>query len=226
MSRLLVVEDDENLRLTLLDNLELEGFDVQVAATVAEAEVLIGEVDLCILDIMLPDGNGYDFCQWVRNRDLNVLILMLTARTLDRDIDSGFESGADDYLVKPYRMRELLLRIKALLRRRAMPLSQQANTQINGFDICWPARQVNHQGNSVHLTKTEFDLLQYLYDNLDTVKSRDDILNAVWGESVYVDNRTVDNFVAGIKKHLNLKQGQPFYIRSVRGVGYCLQSKQ
>lgn len=225
LSHILVVEDDENLRLTLVDNLEMEGYSLRSAATIAEAKSLIEGADLCLLDIMLPDGDGYQFCQWVRAQNHSTLILMLTARTLDRDLDEGFESGADDYLGKPYRMKELLLRVQALLRRATKTPGDKPDNniaRINGFKVNWQARLVaNPDGQPVHLTKKEFDILQFLYENIDQVQSRDDILNQVWGENSYVDNRTVDNFVANIKRLLDLKAGE-FQIRSVRGVGYCL----
>ncbi len=115
--KILIVEDEENLRLTLADNIELEGYHVAACDTVASAKKLVGDADLCVLDLMLPDGDGYDFCRWARAHYPTLRVLMLTARTLDRDIDTGFEVGADDYLSKPYRMKELLLRVKALLRR-------------------------------------------------------------------------------------------------------------
>jgi len=120
MTKLLIVEDDENLRITLADNLELENYQVLVAQDLAEAkEVLVKEsVDLIILDIMLPDGDGYTFAKELRGSYPHTFILMLTARTLEQDVLDGFESGADDYVSKPYRMKELLMRIKALLRRK------------------------------------------------------------------------------------------------------------
>jgi len=222
MNTILVVEDDENLRLTLSDNLLLENYEVHVAATLEEAKTIIHKVDLCILDIMLPDGNGYDFCRWVRTQKIEVLILILTARTLESDLDIGFESGADDYLGKPYRMRELLLRVKALLRRKQPPSKCEDSILMNTYSVNWSARQVKKNEQPIHLTKTEFDLLRFFYDHLNSAKSRNDILDAVWGENVYVDMRTVDNFVANLKKQLNLKPGEEYFIRSVRGIGYCL----
>lgn len=225
MNSILIVEDDENLRLTLLDNLEMEGYQVEAVSTLIEAKKEVSHTDLCVLDIMLPDGDGYEFCQWIRENKLSVLVLMLTARTLDRDVDFGFEAGADDYLSKPYRMKELLLRVKALLRRKNNYDNVGDILDINGYRVFLRERRVEKADQSIHLTKKEFDILSFLLQNINTVLSRDDILNHVWGENVYVDNRTVDNFIANIKKRLDLKVGAEYQVRSVRGVGYSLQKQ-
>jgi len=221
-NRILVVEDDDNLRISLVDNLELEGYKVFSSATVKDSkEILVGNnIDLIVLDIMLPDGNGFDLCQWVREKE-DVLIIMLTAKGLEKDLVQGFISGTDDYMSKPYRSTELLLRIKALLRRKTCRsiLSEQ---QINGFNIDWKLRKVTSENKDIHLTKTAFDILSYLVENTNKISSRDEILNAVWGVDVFVDNRTIDNFVSNIKKQLNFVEGADYQINSVRGIGYSL----
>lgn len=222
---ILVVEDDENLRLTLSDNLEMEGYQVYSAGSLQEARNCIqtNHIDLCILDIMLPDGNGYQFSVDIRREYPQVLILMLTARILDSDLEQGFESGADDYVNKPYRLKELLLRIKALLRRKNTSIGDVEDTSsVNGFEINWAARQISCKGESIHLTKKEFDIFSHLYRNKNSVQSRDDILTSVWGDGVYVDNRTVDNFISNLKKRLKLVEGEECYIKTIRGIGYCL----
>lgn len=224
---LLIVEDDKNLRETLADNLELEGFDVVTASSIAQGkQVLQNEkVDLVILDIMLPDGEGFSLCEWAQQH-VDVLVLMLSARTLEKDIVQGFISGCDDYLSKPYRSAELVLRIRALLRRKGKstyaPNSASTSTDINGFLVNWELREVTKQGDSLHLTKTAFDLLEYMYQHQNNRCSRDDILDNVWGKDVYVDNRTVDNFVSNLKKQLQLSDPQPYRIKTIRGVGYSL----
>ncbi len=219
---ILVVEDDENLRSTLVDNLQLEDFSTLEAPTIQAAKEQVEHADLCILDIMLPDGNGYDFCSWIRERNNTIPILMLTARSLDSDLDQGFESGADDYLAKPYRLTELIHRINALLRRRKNTKPKEQVFSVNNFLVNLSSRDIKDKaGNVVHLTKKEFDLLVYFYENKNIALSRDDILHNIWGENTYIDNRTIDNFVATLKKRLNLKAGE-HYIRSIRGVGYSL----
>jgi len=223
---ILIVEDDENLRFTLADHLELEGYTVDTAEDVESADRILKEhdFDLILLDIILPDGDGYTLCRQLREHS-DVLILMLTARSMAKDVVQGFESGADDYLVKPYRAQELLLRIKALLRRKnTVPSSN--TVLVNGYEVDMSLRQVKNNNDLVHLTKKAFDMLEYFLKRQNKACSRDDILDQVWGESVYVDNRTVDNFVSILKKQLALTEGNPFYLKTVRGVGYAMVSQQ
>jgi len=227
--RLLVVEDDESLRLTLIDNLELEGYEVNSASTIAGAKTLISEqnksgkpLDLIVLDVMLPDGSGYDLCEEIRPNHPNVMILMLTARTLDSDLQAGFNAGADDYLTKPYKVAELLLRIQALLRRASPTNWSPVRSFINGFDIAWQQHSISKQGSAVHLTKKEFDLLKLLFDNIHQPLTRDDILNRVWGDEIYVEERTVDNFISNVRKALELNEPNTYFIKTIRGVGYAL----
>jgi len=221
-AKILIVEDDDNLRETLSDNLELEGYQIYSHAFVKDAQAFLenNSVDLVVLDIMLPDGNGYDLCRWIR-RKTDVLILMLTARNLEKDVVEGFISGTDDYVSKPYRSSELILRIKALLRRQNKEVANEIQ-DINGFQINWNLREVSQDNKTIHLTKTAFDILLYLFEHADKTCSREEILNAVWGEDVYVDNRTIDNFVSNLKKQLSLNDGDCYQIRTVRGVGYSL----
>lgn len=228
-NRLLVVEDDESLRLTLVDNLELEGYDVFSASTIAEAKSVISqqslasqEIELIVLDLMLPDGSGYDLCEEIRLTNQRMMILMLTARTLDTDLQMGFNKGADDYLTKPYKVAELLLRIKALLRRTSSAQRSTETSIINDAKINWLKHSVSKDGQEIHLTKKEFDLLKLLFDNLDQPLTRDDILSQVWGDEVYVEERTVDNFISNIRKALDLNEPGVYFVKTVRGVGYVL----
>jgi len=228
-NRLLVIEDDESLRLTLIDNLELEGYDVLSASTLSDARSILSQqndadqnIDLIVLDVMLPDGSGYDFSKEIRPTNQHVMILMLTARTLDADLQAGFKAGADDYLTKPYKIAELLLRIKALLRRGSIIEHTPASSSINGFEVDWQRHKISKQGQEAHLTKKEFDLLKLLFDNLDQPLTREQILSQVWGDEVYVEERTVDNFISNIRKVLDLNEPQTYFIKTVRSVGYAL----
>lgn len=238
---ILLIEDDLHLQEALADNLVLEGFTVSTADTVAKAKQAFqkSHFDLIILDIMLPDGSGYDFSRWIRS-SADTLILMLSARTLEKDIVEGFISGCDDYVNKPYRINELLLRIKALLRRQYQPKkktkhqvgseqssinnlpSQPTLTYLNNYAINWELREITYNGNLVHLTKTAFDILSYLFKKQNSICSRDAILDAVWGQNVFVDARTVDNFVSNLKKQLQLSNQSSAHIKTVRGIGYYL----
>ncbi|MCB9545410.1 MAG: response regulator transcription factor [Myxococcales bacterium] len=216
---MLVVEDDENLRLALVDNLEDEGHQVREAATVAEAEAALagGAVDLIILDIMLPDGDGYSLCRRYRAGGGAAMVLMLTARSLEEDVVRGFDVGADDYLAKPYRLRELLARVAALLRR----AGGRPAGGFGGVRLDRTARVVHDaEGREVVLTRTEFDLLLHFDDHRGQALTRNAILDAVWGEDVVVDERTVDNFVSNLKKKLGWTPDARWRIGTVRGVGY------
>jgi len=221
-AKILIVEDDDNLRETLADNLELEGYQVFSHALVKDAQQFLANnsVDIVVLDIMLPDGNGYDLCRWIRSQT-NVLILMLTARNLEKDVVEGFISGTDDYVSKPYRSSELILRIKALLRRKSVSITSESQN-FNGYQVNWSLREVYKQDTKVHLTKTAFDILLYLFEHINKPCSRENILNSVWGDDVYVDNRTVDNFVSNLKKQLCLVSGEEYQIKTIRGIGYSL----
>ena len=228
-NRLLVVEDDESLRLTLIDNLELEGYQVFSANTIADAKRIVAQqaklnldIELMVLDVMLPDGSGYDLAQEIRPSNPSMMILMLTARTLDSDLEAGFNAGADDYLTKPYKIAELLLRITALLRRTSATSWTTKPSLVNGFEIDWQQLRVTNHGVDIHLTKKEFDLLKLLFDNIGLPLTRNDILNQVWGDGVYVEERTVDNFISNVRKALDLNEPKPYFIKTVRGVGYAL----
>jgi len=221
----LVVEDDENLRITLADNLEDEGYRVRaVDRGRAALEAIEHEhPDLVVLDIMLPDLDGYSVCRSLRQRGVLAKVLMLTARTLEDDVVQGFDAGADDYLAKPYRLRELLARVRALMRRGATRSGAPASA-LPGFAIDRDARTVTGAGGrTIDLTRTEFDLLVFLVDNPGKALSRDVILERVWGDDVVVDPRTVDNFVSSLKRKLGWTQGCGYAIRAVRGVGYRLE---
>jgi DNA-binding response OmpR family regulator len=220
----LIVEDDENLRVTLQDNLEEEGYQVATAATVAEGwrQLEAGAFEVVVLDLMLPDGDGYSLCRKLRAAGLPCRVLMLTARALEEDLVRGFESGADDYLSKPYRLRELLARIAALLRRTpAAPVTELA---FAGYRLDLTARTlVDARQRAVDLTRTEMDLLALLLRSRDRALSRDEILDQVWGKEVVVDAHTVDNFVSSLKKKLGWTERSAFRIKTVRGVGYRME---
>lgn len=226
MSHILIVEDDPNLRLALADNLDDEGHTVTEAATLAAADAALasGPPDLIILDIMLPDGDGYRWCRRLRAAGQTTPVLMLTARTLEDDLVTGFDAGADDYLAKPYRLRELLARISALLRRRGALEAPEAPATLGRVTLDRAARRVTLDGGPVALTPTEYDLLAHLVAHPGRALSRDDILDAVWGD-VIVDPRTVDNFVSALKRKLDHRASDPWQITTVRGVGYRLDRR-
>ena len=219
MSAVLLVEDDENLRVTLADNLEEQGYLVTAVATVKAAQQALetAKVDLVVLDLMLPDGDGYQLCREIRAQRLPVRVLMLTARSLEEDLVRGFDAGADDYLTKPYRLRELLARVAALLRRGEV---KRAVHRFGDYRLDEAARSVEGPQGPVALTRKEFDLLLALLERKGEVLSRDELLDRVWGADVVVDLHTVDNFVSSLKKKL---KGDGFELKTVRGVGFKLE---
>lgn len=226
----LVVEDDENLRLALTDNLTEEGYQV-VAVAGAQAALAAAQQQsftIVVLDIMLPDGDGYSVCRKLREQGCTAGVLMLTARTLEDDLVRGFDSGADDYLAKPYRLRELLARVGALARRGtggAAPAASASSASVKresiaGIGIDRKARVVTREGAEVELTRTEFDLLVCLVDHAGEALTREAILDQVWGKGIVVEQRTVDNFISSLKRKLGWRDGCGFNIRAVRGIGY------
>jgi len=228
-THILIVEDDENLRMALEDNLIDEGYEVTCAANGAQAwKALVGgPIDLAILDIMLPDTDGYTICRKIRDKGLPLRVLMLTARTLESDLVEGFDAGADDYLSKPYRLRELLARVNALLRRPVAPEQVEAtptSLTFGRYTMDLEARNLrDEQGAEVGLTRTEFDLLACLIKSAGKALRREDILAEAWDPEVVVDPRTVDNFVSSLKKKLGWQKSDPYRINTVRGVGYRME---
>ncbi|MFO0746721.1 MAG: response regulator transcription factor [Myxococcota bacterium] len=223
-ARVLVVEDDQDLRVVLVDNLEVEGYAVTAARTAAEARraLELAGYDLVVLDLMLPDGDGYAIAKALRRDGRAERILMLTARTLEDDVVRGFEAGADDYVVKPYRLRELLARVRALVRRAAAATVEAHRVaSFAGFALDLDARTLaGPDGRAIALTRTELDLLAAFVQNAGVVRTRDQLLDAAWGRDVMVDERTVDNFVLSLKKKLGWSAAASWRFVAVRGVGY------
>ncbi len=224
-AKVLVVEDDDNLRLAVSDNLEDEGYDVMSTRTGAKADDYVGryQFDLIVLDIMLPDSDGFTLCKRWRDRGVQSMILMLTARDQEEDMVKGFNAGADDYIVKPYQLRVFLSRAAALLRRfdRKTHFSEDRAADLPGFQINKVARTVsNSEGMQIDMTKIEYDLLQYLLQNKNCALTYDDILESVWGESVIVVQGAIRNTVSSLRKKLDAAKQNNWRIVTLRGIGY------
>jgi two-component system phosphate regulon response regulator PhoB len=220
----LVVEDEDALSTLLQYNLEKEGYDVTVAGDGEEALILVDErlPDLVVLDWMLPKVSGIEVCRRLRSRPetRNVPIIILTARGEETDRIRGLDTGADDYVVKPFSMTELTARIRAVLRRIRPGLAED---RIRHGDIIIDrvAHRVRRGPREVHLGPTEFRLLDYLMQHPGRVFSREQLLDAVWGSDVYVEARTVDVHIGRLRKALNQEiEDDP--IRTVRSAGYSL----
>jgi two-component system phosphate regulon response regulator PhoB len=220
----LVVEDEDALATLLQYNLEKEGYDVTVAGDGEEALILVDErlPDLVVLDWMLPKVSGIEVCRRLRSRPetRNVPIIILTARGEETDRIRGLDTGADDYVVKPFSMTELTARIRAVLRRIRPGLAED---RIRHGDIVIDrvAHRVRRGGREVHLGPTEFRLLDYLMQHPGRVFSREQLLDAVWGSDVYVEARTVDVHIGRLRKALN-QDIETDPIRTVRSAGYSL----
>ena len=221
---ILVMEDEDALATLLSYNLEKEGYRVVVAADGEEGMLQIDErlPDMVLLDWMLPKLSGIEVCRRIRGRveTRNLPIIMLTARGEESDRIRGLDTGADDYLTKPFSMSELIARIRAVLRRIRPGL---ADDRINHGDIVIDrvAHRVRRSGQEIHLGPTEFRLLDHLMQHPGRVFSREQLLDAVWGSDVYVEARTVDVHVGRLRKALNV-EGTVNPIRTVRSAGYSL----
>ena len=220
----LVVEDEDALATLLHYNLDKEGYRVGVAGDGEEALIMANEraPDLVILDWMLPKVSGIEVCRRLRGRSetRNVPIIMLTARGEESDRIRGLDTGADDYVVKPFSMVELTARVRAVLRRIRPGLADDRIT-VGDIIIDRVAHRVKRSGKEIHLGPTEFRLLDYLMQHPGRVFSREQLLDAVWGSDVYVEARTVDVHIGRLRKALNgSSDGDP--IRTVRSAGYSL----
>lgn len=224
-ARILLVEDEENLRSTIALNLELEGYEVQCALNGKEALQMFkaNRFDIVVLDIMLPEINGLDVCREIRKENRNVFILFLSARSMGSERIEGLKAGADDYLSKPFNLEELLLRIEILLKRKpASTVPNQLNTiNINGRSINFDTYQFSYgDGISESLSKKETLLLKLLIEKKNQVVSRDEILEQVWGYETFPTGRTIDNFILAFRKYFETDPSKPRHFISVRGVGY------
>ncbi|MDP1874878.1 phosphate regulon transcriptional regulator PhoB [Phenylobacterium sp.] len=221
---ILIAEDEDSLATLLNYNLEKEGYAVAVAADGEEALMLIDEKlpDLILLDWMLPKVSGIEVCRRLRARTetRNIPIIMLTARGEETDRIRGLDTGADDYIVKPFSMSELSARIRAVLRRLRPGLAED-RVRIGDLVIDRVAHRVRRGGQEIHLGPTEFRLLDYLMQHPGRVFSREQLLDAVWGSDVYVEARTVDVHVGRLRKALN-REAAADPIRTVRSAGYSL----
>jgi DNA-binding response OmpR family regulator len=217
--RILLIEDEPALARGLADTLRSRGFDVDVAADGQHGlDAALGNgADVILLDVMLPKVNGYEICRAVRAEGIDVPILMLTARGQEKDVVLGLNLGADDYITKPFGVAELLARVEACLRRRS-----PAPTVIRFGDceLDVRARRVKRHGADVELTTKEFALLAYFTARPGCALSRDVILNAVWGSSVFVTPRSIDRCVTTLRAKIEPDPRNPTFIQTIRDVGY------
>ena len=222
---ILLVEDEEHLLKTIQLNLELEGYSVTPAVTGIEAlkEFRKNNFDLVILDVMLPEINGFDVCEQIRKENTVLPVLFLTAKGSSSDRIQGLKLGADDYLTKPFNLEELLLRVQILLKRYKTPDAEKpiefylfGDNEINF--ITYEIKGVN--GQKTEITKREIALLKLLIEREGKVVSREEILDTVWGTDVFPSSRTIDNYILAFRKYFEKNQKEPQHFHSIRGVGY------
>jgi DNA-binding response OmpR family regulator len=222
-SRILVIEDEPSIANAVAARLRSEGYTVDVAGdgqTGLDA-FMRGVPDLVVLDLMLPGIDGLEVCRRMQ-LERSVPILMLTARDGEQDLITGLETGADDYMTKPFSARELVARVHAILRRmsRAQQKAEQAPTRIGDVELDPSTRRVQVNGDAVHLTPTEFDLVMYLAANPGRVATREELLEQVWGYEVPSGARTVDSHVRSVRRKLGAD-----LVRTVHGVGYAVDDE-
>ncbi|MGA3239690.1 MAG: response regulator transcription factor [Bryobacteraceae bacterium] len=226
MTTVLAIEDDPAILRGLADNLRFEGYDVITASDGETGYYLQKErkPDLIVLDLMLPRMSGFELCRKLRGEGIQTPILMLTARSEEPDRVLGLDLGADDYVTKPFSVRELMARVRAQLRR-SQPVPEGTpdlpdDLRFGEVEIDFRSYEARLNGEPVEMTRKEFAVLRFLASRAGEVVTRDDLLNEVWGCESYPSSRTVDNHVAGLRAKLERDPSQPGHIKTVHGVGY------
>jgi two-component system, OmpR family, response regulator RegX3 len=223
--RILLVEDERSITEPLAVALEREGFVTEVTASVADALEAAGreQPDLVLLDVMLPDGSGFDVCRELRRRS-RVPIIMLTARGEEADRVIGLELGADDYVVKPFSAREVVARIRAVLRRAETGPAEPGPIEIGEVRLDPAKREVRRGGTPVELSRKEFDVLELLMRAAGTVVKRERLIEQVWDTNWFGSTKTLDVHVSSLRRKLGDDANEPRYLHTIRGVGFRFTS--
>ncbi|MEN8148640.1 MAG: response regulator transcription factor [Planctomycetota bacterium] len=222
METILIIEDDPSILLGLQKNLEFEGYRVLIAKDGEEGLSMAfdNSPDLILLDIMLPHVNGFEICRSVRKHEPTVPILIISAKDQEIDKIMGLDLGADDYITKPFSVKELLARVKAAFRRTRALEGEDRPFLFGRVEVDYVGRELRVDGEPIECTPKEFDLLRFLIRNKGRVLSRDQILNKVWGYDYYGTPRTIDNFVQKLRQKVENDAQAPDHIQTVRGIGY------
>jgi len=224
MPKILIVDDEPNMRLGLKDNLEFEGYEVDLAADGEEGlqKILDVNFDLVLLDVMMPKLSGFDVCKTIRKKGLNTPVILLTAKGQEIDKVLGLELGADDYVTKPFSLRELLARIKAVLRRGENLNPDETKIKIGNVDINFQNYTAFKDNEEIQLSHKEFEILNYLWKHRNQTVSREDLLEKIWGYEESPTTRTVDNFILKLRQKIESDPNHPRVIITVHGIGYKL----
>lgn len=225
MARILIVDDEPSIVMAVRDELDFEGFEVYSATDGLEAIKRARELrpDVLLLDLMLPGLNGFEICRRLRSEMPEMWIIMLTVRGQEVDRVMGLELGADDYVTKPFSLRELVARVKVGLRRQAGRRASPSH-RLGNIEIDLLSHHVVKNGTGLSLTRKEFEILELFLTRPGEVITRDEFLNKLWGEDVYVTHRVIDTHMAALRKKLEDDPNNPKHILSVRGVGYRLDA--
>ncbi len=223
MAKILIVEDEPAMQLGLKDNMEFEGYAVEIAGDGEKGLEMIrsGSYNLVLLDIMLPKMSGLDVCKKVREEKNKTPIILLTAKGEEIDKVLGLELGADDYVTKPFSLRELLARIKAILRRSNVPETSASEARIGRLQVNFTKYIASDEQGEVKLSHKEFEILHFLYQHKNESVSRYSLLEEVWGyDDAQPTTRTVDNFILRLRQHIEKDPKDPHIILTVHGAGY------
>ncbi|MDM8533865.1 response regulator transcription factor [Clostridiaceae bacterium HSG29] len=223
MANILVLEDQDEIREFIVINIKRENHDVFKAASGEEALEIVekNNIDVAVLDIMLPGINGLEVCKNIRRNNKYMGIIMLTAKGLESDKEEGFMSGADDYIIKPFSPKELIMRINALLRRVDMLKNDTDVKYVEGpFTIDFDSRAMLKNDNEIELTQIEFSIISLMVKNKGKSLSREEILDAVWGENFFGSFKIVDVNIRRIRKKIEEDPSEPIYIKTIWGYGY------
>lgn len=222
MKKILIVEDEESMRLGLEDNLTFEGYEVDSAENgeIALMKIKENRYNLVLLDVMMPKMSGFEVCKKIRKENNQTPVILLTAKGEEIDKVLGLELGADDYITKPFSLRELLARIKAVLRRGDNEIADQIN--IGKLNIDFKTYNATKDGKPISLSSKEFDILHYLWNKKNSTVSRDELLTKIWGEDVFTTSRTIDNFILKLRQKIEYNPNEPKKIITIHGIGYKL----
>lgn len=225
MKKILIIEDELKMIEGLKDNLEFEGYEVDTAmeGNSGLQKVLQNPYDLILLDVMLPEVSGFDICKTARKEGVNTPIILLTAKGEEIDKVLGLEFGADDYITKPFSLRELLARIKAILRRAPAGTDENFGSEfitIGNIKVNFKNYLAFEGTNEIKMSYKEIEILHYLYMNAGKIIQRDDLMSDVWGIEYDISTRTVDNFILKLRQKIEVDPNNPKIILTVHGIGY------
>ncbi|WP_075590496.1 response regulator transcription factor [Labilibacter marinus] len=225
MDKILVVEDEPDMLMGLKDNLEFEGYEVDVAVDGEDGlnKILSDHYNLVLLDVMLPKLSGFDVCKKARKKDIQTPIIFLSAKGEELDKVIGLESGADDYITKPFSLRELSARIKAVIRRSTVNIDhKEDHIEIGNLTVDFANYLASVNEEQVKMSMKEYEILNYLFTHKNRTVSRDSLLDSVWGYDFQPTTRTIDNFILKLRHKIEDNPNSPSIILTVHGIGYKL----